>query len=457
MEQRFKVRKEEILSDCVVAPAMFGGVIERLEKFAEPFVACLARPEQRDHARTYLEGLVSDVERKNAESIAYRHDEERLGLEKFLGTAPWDHAPLLDELARQVGQELGEPDGVIVFDPSGFPKKGKRSAGVARQWCGRLGKVENCQVGIFMGYVSRREHALVDLRLFLPQEWTQDPKRCQAAGVPKAARRSRTRHELALQMLDAQQARLPHAWIAGDDEMGRPAKFRQELSRREERYLLAVPSNTAVRDLESPAPPYAGHGRPPKPRFQQVRRWCQALPEEAWSRREVRDGEKGPVTVEIVARRVVARIDRKVGPEETLVVIRSVEDAGSVKYDYHLSNAPAETSLAEFARVANAEHRVEECLKRAKSEAGLADYQVRTWRGWHHHLTLSLIATWFLVQETRRGEKGDARPHGSPSPRELGAHSSPDVGMRHACPHRPRIDSSAETQRACPLLSSQGP
>lgn len=456
MERRFEIRKAEMLSDCEVSPEVFREITQRLEKFAEPFITRLGRSEQQTHAKTYLEGLVSDIERKNAESIAYRHDEDRLGLQTFLGVVPWDHGPLIDELAAQVGRELGEADGVIVFDPSAFAKKGRHSVGVARQWCGRLGKVENCQVGVFMGYVSRQDHALVDMRLFLPQEWTNDRKRCRECGVPRKTPRFKTRHELALEMLAAQGARLPHGWIAGDDEMGRPAWFRQRLAAQGERYLLAVPGNTTIRDLEASPPPYSGRGRQPKQAFHQVRRWCEALPKDAWARREVRDGEKGPVAVEIVARRVVAKIDRKVGSEETLVVIRSVDEEGTVKYDYHLSNAPADTALAEFARVANAEHRVEECIKRGKSEAGLAAYQVRTWIGWHHHVTLSLIATWFLVLEARRGKKGDPCDYRASGPRGSGPDASTGLGVRHTGPNCPGIHPTTQTQRTRSILSPQG-
>ena len=412
MERRFELRKAELLTDCQVHPAIFEGMMERLDQFAEPFAARLRRPEQRVHTQSYLRGLLSDVERKNAETIAYRHDEDRQGLQTFLGTAHWDWCPLLDELASQVGTTLGEPDGVIVFDPSAFPKKGRRSAAVARQWCGRLGKIDNCQVGIFMGYASRDEHALVDMRLYVPKEWTKDRRRRKQCGIPKELR-YQTRHELVLEMLKSKGHLLPHAWVAGDDEMGRPAWFRRELDGLGERYLLAVPSNTTIRDLEAKAPPYGGHGRRPKQKFRQVRAWCEALPKKAWSRWEVRDAEKGPLVVEMVKRRVVAKIDRKIGDEETLVVIRTLEESGSWKHDYYLSNAPATTSHREFARVAKAEHRIEECLQRGKSEAGLADYQVRTWMGWHHHITLSLMATWFLVLEARRGKKMDACDHGS--------------------------------------------
>ena len=184
--------------------------------------------------------------------------------------------PCSRSLATQVGEDLGETDGVIVFDPSAFAKKGTKSVGVARQWCGRLGKVENCQVGIYMAYVSRKDHAIVNTRLYLPEEWTKDRARCKAAGVPKATK-FRTRHELALEMLEEHGALLPHSWVAGDDEMGRPASFRQELSTRGERYLLAVPSNTLIRDLEATPPEYSGRGRHPLSPFVRVDRWCAAV------------------------------------------------------------------------------------------------------------------------------------------------------------------------------------
>jgi SRSO17 transposase len=413
MERRFADRLEQLLDDAIVKPAVLRDMLPRLERFVEPFAAVLETPEQRKHLHDYVAGLVSNVKRKNAESIAYLHDQDRQSLQIFIGQITWDHRPQLTELARQIGTEIGEADGVIVFDPSGFAKKGTESVGVQRQWCGRLGKVENCQVGVYLGYASRIEHALVDVRLYLPKEWATDKKRRAKCGVPKEVR-FQTRHELALEMLADNGPLLPHAWIAGDDEMGRSSWFRQELRTLNERYLLAVPSNTLIRDCEAEPPPYSGRGKPRKIPFQRVESWCAALPEEAWETVEVRPGEKGPLLVQIVKRRVLAKTEgRRVGPEETLVVTREQQTDGSVKHDYYLSNAPSETPVAEFARVAKAEHRIEDCLQRAKSEAGLAQYQVRTWEGWHHHQTLSLLATWFLTQETRRGKKMDTSNHGS--------------------------------------------
>jgi len=411
MERRFEVRLEELLNDAVMDPESLKGMLARLEMFVQPFAASLHRVEQRDNAQAYVAGLLSQAKRKNAETIAYLHDQERQGLQKFIGQAPWDHEPLLLELARQVGAALGTPDGVIVFDPSGFPKRGQGSVGVQRQWCGRLGKLDNCQVGVYMAYASPKEHALVDVRMYLPEEWASDKERRKKCHVPKTVK-FRTRHELALQMLDEKGSLLPHAWIAGDDEMGRSSWFRGELRQRNERYLLAVPSNTLVRPRDATPPAYSGRGRHPVVPFQRVDEWCAALPADAWTKIEVRDAEKGPLEVEVVAARVTAKsAGRREGPEELLFVTRERSGPKSFKHDYHLSNASPEASLVELARVQKAEHRVEDCLKRAKSEAGLADYEVRTWPGWHHHQALSLIATWFLTEETRRGKKNHGGDH----------------------------------------------
>ena len=256
MERRFESRQEAVAAECQVPPAVFNGMMERLVEFARPYVQRLCRPEQREHAQTYLQGLLSDLQKKNAEAIAYRHDQERQGLQTFI--------------------------------------------------------------------VSRKEHALVDMRLYLPKEWTNDRHRCKAAGVPREEMRFRTRHELALEMLQSKGPLLAHQWIAGDDEMGRPAWFRQELADGGERYLLAVPANTTIRDLEAEPPAYCGQGRRPKVAFQQVGKWCESLPASAWTRLEVRDGTKEPIEVEVVRRRVLAKIDHKIGPEETLVVIREL-------------------------------------------------------------------------------------------------------------------------------------
>jgi len=458
MERRYQARLDELLDDAQVRPGLLRGLLGRLEAFLEPFVRSLCCCEQRTNARHYVSGLLSDLKSKDAESIAYLHDRERQGLQKFIGQAPWDHRPLIGELARQVCQSLGEPTGVLVFDPSAFVKQGTKSVGVARQWCGRLGKVENCQVGVYLGYVSHQGHALVDSRLYLPREWTRDRKRMKEAGVPREVRFA-TRHELALAMLDEQGPLLPHRWVAGDDEMGRSSWFRQHFRRRGERYLLAVPSNTLVRDLVPADPPYSGQGRRRRAPFVRVDVWRAALAEDDWETVEVRDGEKGPLLTQVAWTLVQAKTEGKASDvAELLLVFREQQSDGSFKHDYLLSNEIASAPPEEMAWVYKAEHRIEECVKQAKGEAGLADYQVRTWEGWHHHQCLSLLATWFLSEEARRGKNTDPCLDGAAGPGAdcwdaRAVAESPQPGPRLS--HR---ESPFETQRGgttLPLATTQ--
>jgi SRSO17 transposase len=457
MERRFRIRLEELRNDAEVRPSLLKGIGPRLESFMQPFVEALRSTEQRTNAQHYVQGLLSDLDGKDIESIAYLHDRERQGLQKFIGQAEWDHRPLVTELARQIGAELGEDDGVLVFDPSAFPKKGTESVGVQRQWCGRLGKIDNCQVGIYLGYVSRREHALVDFRLFLPKDWAKDKRRRAKAGVP-AEVRFQTRHELMLDMLDEHGSVLPHAWIAGDDELGRSSRFRQQLRERNERYLLAVPSNTLVRDLKAPEPSSTKAGRARKAPFLRVDRWCAAVPEKAWQTIDVRDGEKGPLVVQAVRTLVQARTEGKASNVmEILVVFREKQGDGTWKHDYLLSNAWVTVPLQEFAWVFKAEHRIEECLQRAKGEAGLADYQVRTWEGWHHHQTLAVLATWFLTQEARRGKKTDPRADSAASTRDDRPVAEWDVEMHSPGAYSPDDESPIEAERRSAALSLASP
>lgn len=459
MDAVFQRRKRELMAECVVAPQVFQRVIPRLERFVQPFAELLTRSEQVTHAMTFIQGLLSDLERKNTESIAYRFGQDRMPLQWFVGMSPWDDEPLRDLLVEQVGQTIGCDDGVIVFDPSSFPKSGKQSVGVARQWSGRLGKVDNCQVAVYMGYVSAEEHTLVDTRLYMPKEWTRDKKRREKAGVPKTVR-YRTRHEMCFELLDRHGKKLPHSWVTGDDELGRPYSFRWGLDIRDERYLLAVPCNTTVRDMEIDPPEFTSRGRPAKRPWQRVDRWTASLEKEAWTRIDVRDGSKGPLTVEIVKRSVRGRNHRRQeGHPEVLVVIRyrDRDNRRIVKTDYYMSNASLDTELSEFARVAMAAHRIEECIQRAKSETGLADYEVRNWKGWHHHQTLSLLAGWFLVVESLRGKKMDTGDHGpADPPRDLGDPPS-HASMRNDLAHRLRARTPSPPQRASSPLSLEKP
>jgi SRSO17 transposase len=420
-------RRKEMSSDCLVSPDVFHQMVDRLGEFVVPYQHALETETGQHPMHLYLQGLLSHLERKNAEKIATFIDVERQVIQDFIGTVPWDHRPLVAVLVGQVADRWGDPAGIIAFDPSSFPKRGTHSVGVKRQWCGHRGKVDNCQVGVFMGYVSHHDHVLLDFRLSLPEEWARDEPRRQACHVPPEVR-YQTRQAQCLEMLDAWGAQVPHRWVTGDDELGRHTRFRGELRQRGERYVLGVPCTTAVRDLEGPSPAYQGRGRRPKAPWQSVIDWRQALPGKAWTHLTVRDGEKGPVEIAMVRRRVQTRIARKrTGPEEWLVVTRRpltddriVESRASrdatdqdERYRYHYYLTPTtgcagaftEPSLGELARVIKAGACIEASFKRGKGEVGMDEYQVRTWEGWHHHMALSLLAVWFLIGETHRGQQ----------------------------------------------------
>ena len=420
-------RREEMLNDCLVSPDVFHQMVDRLGEFVVPYQQALATAADQHPMHLYLQGLLSHLPRKNAEAIAAWVDVERQVIQDFIGTAPWEHRPLLQVLVGQVADRLGEPDGIIAFDPSSFPKRGTHSVGVKRQWCGHRGKVDNCQVGVFMGYVSTQDHALLDFRLSLPEDWARDEPRRQACHVPSEVC-YQTRQEQCLEMLEAWGEQVPHGWVTGDDELGRHTRFRQDLRKRGERYVLGVPCTTTLRDLEAPLPEYSGRGRRPKAPWQSVTQWRQGLDADAWTYLTVRDGEKGPVVIEMVKRRVQTRIERKrTGPEEWLVVTRqpltddrTLEPRASrdaidqdARYRYHSYLSPTwvseaeleEPSLAELARVIKAGACIEASFQRGKGEAGMDEYQVRTWEGWHHHMALTLIAVWFLIGETHRGQQ----------------------------------------------------
>src|SRR5712691_11422242 len=224
-------RQEALLRDCIVSPDVFDHMIERLRAFVVPYQHALETEAGKRNVHLSLQGLLSHLPRKNAEDIATLVDVERLVMQEFIGTAPWDHRLVIEVLIEQVVDRLGEPDGIIAFDPSSFPKRGTHSVGVKRQWGGHRGKVDNCQVGVYMGYVSRHDHALLDFRLSLPQEWARDEQRRQACHVPEDVQYC-TRHAQCLAMLDLWGAQVPHGWVVGDDELGRHTRFRHDLRAR---------------------------------------------------------------------------------------------------------------------------------------------------------------------------------------------------------------------------------
>jgi SRSO17 transposase len=386
---------QALLAETEVSAEAVAGCRRRLESFLQRYLPRFYRVEQHDLARVVLQGKLSNLQRKTSEPIAYQAGRQRKPVQHFVGAGSWDDDGVMAELRQHVAEELADGEAVFVLDPSAFPKSGSDSCGVTRQWCGRLGKVENCQVGVFLAYVSVRGQALVDRRLYLPQPWAEDAERRQQTHVPEAVSFQES-WRIGLELLDRSAAELPFGWVAGDDEFGRCTEFRTQLRLRRLRYVLDVPCNTLVRDLaEEPA---RGRRRPP---WRRVEEWAQRQPRRRWRKVRLGNGAKGPHVVWAAEAWVQTKDeDGCVGPRERLVVLRTVDR--EPRSWYTLSNAPAEKPLAELAAVHGRRHGVEELFGAGKGEVGLGDYEVRSWVGWHHHMTLSLLALWFLIREKRR-------------------------------------------------------
>jgi SRSO17 transposase len=383
-----------LLADADVSAADVRGCRRRLERFLHRYLPRFYRKEQHELALVVLQGKLSGLERKTSEPIAYLAGRHRKPVQHFVGAGAWDDEAVMAELRRHVAQEKGDADAVLVLDPSGFPKTGGASCGVARQWCGRLGKVENCQVGVFLTYATAEGYAPLDRRLYLPREWADDDERRGETYVPEGVT-FRESWRIGLDLLDRSGPDVPFGWVAGDDEFGRASAFRAALRERRLRYVLDVPCNTSIRDLgETPAP---GRRLPP---WRRVDEWAKAQPPSRWRRLELGDGSKGPRAVRALETWVQTRDDEgRPGPVERLVVIRTV--AGEPRVWYTLSNA-SDVGLPGVVRAHGRRHAAEELFGAGKGEVGLGQYEVRSWVGWHHHMTLSLLALWFLVLEKDR-------------------------------------------------------
>jgi SRSO17 transposase len=384
-----------LLADAEVSATAVAGCRQRLQSFLQRYLPRFYRVEQHELAEVVLQGKLSHLQRKTSEPIAYQAGRPRKPVQHFVGAGRWDDEAVMAELRRHVAEELTDPDAVLVLDPSAFPKSGADSCGVARQWCGRLGKVENCQLGVFLTYVTAQGYAPLDRQLYLPREWAADPRRRGATHVPPDVTFQES-WRIGLNLLDRSGGDVPFGWVAGDDEFGRVSAFRAELRGRHLRYVLDVPANTLVRDLgEAPGP---GRRVPP---WRRVDEWARAQPASRWRRLVLGAGARGPKAVRALEAWVQAKDeDGCVGPRERLVVIRSI--AAEPRVWYTLSNARADIPLIQVAGAHGRRHGVEEVLQAGKGEVGLGQYEVRSWVGWHHHMTLSLLALWFVIQEKRR-------------------------------------------------------
>lgn len=383
---------QALLADAEVSVVQVNRCRHHLEGFLQRYLPCFYRIEQHELARVILHGKLSSLERKTSEPIAYQAGRHRKPVQHFVGAGCWNDEGVTAELRQHVAEELGDPEAVLVLDPSSFAKSGSDSCGVQRQWCGRLGKIDNCQIGVFLGYVSDAGQALVDRHLYLPKDWADDGERRAKTHVPESVAFQES-WRIGLDLLERSGRQLPFAWVAADDEFGRCAEFRAALRRRRLRYVLDVPCNTLMRDLSEP--PEAGRRRPP---WRRVDAWAQAQPKARWRKIHWGAGSQGPKVFWALEAWVQTKDeDGRVGPRERLVVIRTV--AGEPRCWYTLSNAPDEIAVATVVAAHGRRHGAEELFGAGKGEVGLGHYEVRSWVGWHHHMTLSMLALWFLQLE----------------------------------------------------------
>jgi SRSO17 transposase len=395
--------------------------------FHAEFAPHLGRKQWRERTRDYLRGLlVQGEERRNAENVSEAIGVSARSLQRVLTEARWDDAAVTAHLQAYLAPRLNHPLAVFAVDESGFPKQGKKSVGVSRQYCGAVGKVANCQLGVFLAHVGPRGRALVDKRLWLPQEWTNDPARCEAAGVPAEARTYQSKAELALALLKRATAlgHLQADWVTGDDAYGSSPDFRDGVEQEGLLYVLEVPSNTPVWPLATAwdLPAYSGRGRPKQPRpaagqRRQASERAAALPPETWQEVGVAEGAQGPRVYRFAAERVRDSRDRAPGKPVWLVHRENLD--GSEPRTY-FSNAPDSTPLSTLSRVAAARWPIETELETEKSDIGLDEYEVRGWHGWNHHITLCLLASAFLLTLQQEWGGKDA-PHYPPASLPRGA------------------------------------
>ena len=415
-----------------------GGLDAVLERIAPRF----GRAEPRRRAATYLRGLLAPVERKNGWQLAEAAgDATPDGVQDFLSRAQWDANAVRDDLQAYVSEHLGDTDAVLVLDETGFLKKGKKSAGVQRQYSGAAGRIENSQIGVFLGYASRHGHALLDRALYLPKEWAEDADRRREARVPEAAAFT-TKPKLGLAMLERARATgVPFAWITGDSVYGADHTIRRWAERHQRGYVLAVtsgqrlglrPVTTWIKSLPKRALQPAPRAVPPGDR-------------KRWQRLSAGDGAKGPRLYDWAC---VPYNGATPGFQSALLVRRSI--AKPTELTFYLTHAPEGTALDELVRIAGTRWSIESLFEQAKGEVGLGHYEVRSWVGWHRHVTLAMLALAYLAA-VRRAAAGGWDP-GEPGGRPAAAHDARGQAPALASD----LDSPAQT-RCRPALVSMAP
>jgi SRSO17 transposase len=345
-----------------------------LDQVAQRLGQHFTRAEPRRRALAYLQGLLSPLPRKNGWQLAAQAgDPFPYGVQHLLGRARWEADEVRDDLRAYVVEHLGDAEGVLIIDETGFLKKGAQSAGVQRQYSGTAGRIENCQIGVFLVYYTARGRTFLDRALYLPRAWSEQTQRCQAAGIPDTVEFA-TKPMLARQLLQrALDAGVPARWVTGDSVYGSDSQFRHFLESRQMAYVLGITSNYTLR-------PYTAGTL------------AEQLPKQAWRRRSAGMGSKGPRRYDWALPRIY--LDER-GWGHWLLVRRQLKPPH--ERAYYRVFAPADTTLEQMVAVAGKRWAVEECFETAKGECGLDEYEVRSWTGWHRHVTLALLAHAYLT------------------------------------------------------------
>jgi SRSO17 transposase len=399
-------------------PEVVEGLADELVAYHAEFADLYYRVEQAHWGHMYLQGLIAPIESKSIQPMAMALEEGDIqAMQQLIGQGRWQDEKLLKKHWRLVNETLGEEDGVWIVDGSGFPKKGRHSVGVARQWCGQLGKVDNCQVGVFAAYASRKGYTLLDRRLYLPEEWFDEDhrERWEKCGIPDDTR-FKTKPELALEMLEATMAEgtLDFRWVTCDEAYGKDTVFLDRVAGLDLWYYAEVPHSTQVWEArpQTAIPEWSGRGRRPtkerlvegEPAPKRVDRIAAAVPAGEWKSYMIKEGSKGPMVAEFAFRRVVEVRDGLPGHEVWLVLRRSLGEKPELKT--YLCIAPADTPRSELVRIAGMRWPVETALEDGKDDLGMGDYMVRSWLGWHHHMTECILAHHFLVRVQKRLKRG---------------------------------------------------
>lgn len=362
------------------------------------------------HARCYLQGLLNPTIRKNVEDIAEAVPEGNTqDLQQFISSSKWSADAVMDRVARNTGALIGDPiDAALLIDESGFPKKGKHSVGVARQWLGCMGKTDNGQVGVYAALCHGSRASLINTRLYLSKEWIDDPDRCRDKGVPEERIRLLTKEELGIEMVDdALRQELKFGWVGADAGYGKSLWFMLEVERRGLQFSVDVHKDMRIylEKVHPYVPSKKGtRGRQPTDyvvdqKALRVDTWTKQQPRSEWKTLTVRDSTKGPLRYELCARRVsVWSTELKGESREWWLVVRRNADTHD-DYKYTLINAPDETPLKRLAYMQGQRYWIEHAIEVAKGECGMADYEVRFWNGWHHHMALVMMAQLFLLSE----------------------------------------------------------